>query len=790
MRRDPAAPVALTIGQGVIAYADPYTGRLLGRGDPGVRAFFRERHRLAPLAGGERRISDDAAAPSPAPSNLAFLFLVLSGAYLWIPRTWAWRAVKQVIWFRGGLPGKARDFNWHNTIGVWSVVPLAIVVASGVGHLVSLGEQPGLPDRRRSAAGAAPARRKAVRPAGRTNRDRPAPQRRESRGAVAAALSAALDHGHSPTVPTWRTITLRLPATPAPTLAFTIDDGGPGQPQHRGTLTVDRASGAVAKWEGFDGRHARPPAPHAAALRPHRRGARPARPVRRRSRLARRRRPRLHRLRLVLSPLRCLARPSPPSGRRSAARPGRRLIRPFTSVRPSVPVRPTIMKTRSDVRAARPRPAVHVPPLGHRRRLRRVGRARRPRLRRLGPAAARVPRPRRRPAAGRVAARRPPRRLRRDNRAGRRPRRRSAAGGHPVRHSAGPLSAVIKAFEAVTGYTVTLADPALGDIASPGVAGVITVDKAIAAILSGTGVSARESGLRQLTLSLGGVSESLDVTATARVASVRYARPVAETPQTIQVIPRQVMEAQGVTTLSEALRNVPGISLQAGEGGGASSTTGDMFNLRGFSANNSLFVDGVRDDGLIARDVFNLEQVEVFLGPTGTDVGRGNAAGYVNMTTKTPGRAEPLRRHGDARHLRSAPRVDRPQPGRAGRRQGVVAGRHGAPPERPQAGQRRPRPRRSPTAQPGGRALARARPRHAHARRRRRPVHRAGQRAGLRHPRRARGRNRGWRRRRCTPRGPVDQSNFYGTPDRRLRPGRRRTARSPASSTTCSRRCS
>src|SRR4029450_865509 len=92
----------------------------------------------------------------------------------------------------------------------------------------------------------------------------------------------------------------------------------------------------------------------------------------------------------------------------------------------------------------------------------------------------------------------------------------------------------------------------------------------------------------------------------------------------------------GVTTLSEALRNVPGISLQAGEGGGASNTSGDMFNLRGFSANNSLFVDGVRDDGLMSRDVFNLEQIEVFMGPTGSDVGRGNAAGYVHVQTKAP----------------------------------------------------------------------------------------------------------------------------------------------------------
>ena len=112
------------------------------------------------------------------------------------------------------------------------------------------------------------------------------------------------------------------------------------------------------------------------------------------------------------------------------------------------------------------------------------------------------------------------------------------------------------------------------------------------------------------------------------------ARATPETPQTIQVIPRTLLDEQGATTLSDALRNVPGITMQAGEGGGASNTSGDMFNMRGFSANNSLFVDGVRDDGLIARDVYNLEQIEVFSGPTGSDVGRTNAAGYINLTTK------------------------------------------------------------------------------------------------------------------------------------------------------------
>ena len=131
-----------------------------------------------------------------------------------------------------------------------------------------------------------------------------------------------------------------------------------------------------------------------------------------------------------------------------------------------------------------------------------------------------------------------------------------------------------------------------------------------------------------------GVRESLEVTGRLpRVESPRYTTPLSATPQTIQVIPQAAMSEQGSFTLSDAMRNVPGITLQAGEGGGASGTAGDMFNMRGFSAANSLFVDNVRDDGLITRDVFNLEQVEVYLGPTG--IGR------------RPRQRRRLRQHGD-----------------------------------------------------------------------------------------------------------------------------------------------
>ena len=173
-------------------------------------------------------------------------------------------------------------------------------------------------------------------------------------------------------------------------------------------------------------------------------------------------------------------------------------------------------------------------------------------------------------------------------------------------------------------------------------------------------------------------------------------RPLSATPQTIQVIPQGVMAEQGVVhALGRACATCPGITLQAGEGGGASGTAGDMFNMRGFSAANSLFVDNVRDDGLITRDVFNLEQVEVYLGPTGSDVGRGNAAGYVNMATKTARLGDSY--GGDARVTASAARTSASPPTSTSRCRSAsrAAGwpALGGAAERAVAGRRRPRPR-------------------------------------------------------------------------------------------------
>jgi catecholate siderophore receptor len=106
-----------------------------------------------------------------------------------------------------------------------------------------------------------------------------------------------------------------------------------------------------------------------------------------------------------------------------------------------------------------------------------------------------------------------------------------------------------------------------------------------------------------------------------------------DTPQSITVVPQHIMREEAVFNLRDVLRNVTGISLAAGEGGGAQ---GDNLTLRGFNARNDLFVDGVRDFGMYTRDTFNLESVEVLKGPSSVMFGRGSTGGVINQVSKSP----------------------------------------------------------------------------------------------------------------------------------------------------------
>jgi catecholate siderophore receptor len=105
-----------------------------------------------------------------------------------------------------------------------------------------------------------------------------------------------------------------------------------------------------------------------------------------------------------------------------------------------------------------------------------------------------------------------------------------------------------------------------------------------------------------------------------------------DTPQSITVVGERLMSAQAATRLEDALKNVPGITLNAGEG----AARGDTVNLRGFSAFNDFFLDGVRDAAVYSRDSFDLESVEVVKGPSAVLFGRGSTGGAINQVSKAP----------------------------------------------------------------------------------------------------------------------------------------------------------
>jgi catecholate siderophore receptor len=153
-----------------------------------------------------------------------------------------------------------------------------------------------------------------------------------------------------------------------------------------------------------------------------------------------------------------------------------------------------------------------------------------------------------------------------------------------------------------------------------------------------------------------------------RSGSAKYAAPLLDVPQTITVVPREVLDEQQVTSLREALANVAGITFNAGEGGAGS---GDMFNIRGFGANANLQLDGLRDSAQNNRsDLFNVEAVEVVKGPNSVFGGAGTTGGSVNLISKAPKRdafVEAGTVLGTSDYKRVTLDANRPLPGTDGR---------------------------------------------------------------------------------------------------------------------------
>lgn len=234
----PTAPVEASMA-GRVVYFDAYSGAKLGEGDRSIRSFFRsvtDWHRWLSMQGPQRPTGR----AITGASNLIFFFIVLSGLYLWLPRRWNAANLRAVLLFRGGLAGRARDFNWHNVIGFWCAVPLAFIVLGGL--VISYPWATNLVYRLTGTTPAPPASA----PAG----PRPGAAPSLDLAGLNTAWARATEQ-----VPHWQTVTFRPPAGSQAPFDLVVAGSHRGRPDLRYSFTIDRANGTILKaeqWENFN----------------------------------------------------------------------------------------------------------------------------------------------------------------------------------------------------------------------------------------------------------------------------------------------------------------------------------------------------------------------------------------------------------------------------------------------------------------------------------------------------------------------------------------------------------
>ena len=242
LKRDPLEPAVGRLDDGATVYVDRFTGERLGDGNTLTRRFLRsvlDWHRWFALEGEYRIIGRTFVATA----NLGFLFLLVSGVYLWWPSTGSHGAWRQALWFRQGLRGWARDFNWHRVIGFWSAVPLAIIVASGA--TISYQWAANLVHR---LAGDTPPFQTSPQSLQSVARDDLSGTPDPATPLVDLQALATKAIGETPG---WRTITISLPESIHNRVVVAVDRGTGRQPSKSEDLLFDRATGELVERAGY-----------------------------------------------------------------------------------------------------------------------------------------------------------------------------------------------------------------------------------------------------------------------------------------------------------------------------------------------------------------------------------------------------------------------------------------------------------------------------------------------------------------------------------------------------------
>ena len=238
IRPDPAEAYVVRFGRAKTVFVDPYTGVVRGEGNVAVRDFLREImywHRWFGAEGENRAV----ARAVTGACNFAFCLLTITGLYIWWPRRWTLAAFKAVFLPNFRIKGKNRDFNWHNSFGIWCLPALFLISLSGVvisyrwaGNLVY------------TLTGTAPPQRAAQSAA-----------EPEAPGDVPALSPAAPSESFLEAarrqVPEWAYITLNLPEEGAETTTLSISEMDNRIPLTRSTLTVSTSDAGIVEWVPF-----------------------------------------------------------------------------------------------------------------------------------------------------------------------------------------------------------------------------------------------------------------------------------------------------------------------------------------------------------------------------------------------------------------------------------------------------------------------------------------------------------------------------------------------------------
>jgi uncharacterized iron-regulated membrane protein len=242
--RDSLASAAVGFGRETTLFVDPYTGHVLGEGSKGAQRFFRSMEDWHRWLAAPPDVRATARAVTGA-ATLAFAGLAVSGLYLWWPRKWCAQHVRAIVRFKRGVRGRARDFNWHNVIGFWCAPIVVILCATG-----AVMAYPWANRLLFRAMGSPPPATAAVEvPAARPDR-------------VEAHASAedvglldqvdALWERADAQLPTWQTMTMRLPAREGAPVLFVMSDARSWNAFARSQLSLDAATGAVRQWAPYD----------------------------------------------------------------------------------------------------------------------------------------------------------------------------------------------------------------------------------------------------------------------------------------------------------------------------------------------------------------------------------------------------------------------------------------------------------------------------------------------------------------------------------------------------------